>query len=52
MYWGGARSDTEFSLMGGRSGPLCRWIGVVMGVIGNFLSWEGVLGLCVGGLGW
>ena len=31
------------------SGPVCRWIGVV---IGNFLSWVGILGQCVGGLEW
>ena len=52
MDWGGDRGDREFSFMGGRFGALCRWIGVVIGVIRNFLSWEGVLGLCVGGLGW
>ena len=36
----------------GHSGPQCRWIGVVIGVIGNFLSWVGILGHCVGGLEW
>ena len=30
----------------GHSGPLCRWIGVVIGVIGNFLSWVGILVQC------
>ena len=37
--------------MGGRFEALCRLIEMVIGVIRNFLSWEGVLGLCVGGLG-
>ena len=46
MGWGGDRGDREFSFMGWRFGALCRWIGVVIGVIGNFLSWGGVLGLC------
>ena len=42
----------EGELTLGQSGSLCRWIGVVIGVIGNFVSWVGNLGLCVGGLGW
>ena len=46
MDWGGDRGDTEFSVVGGQSGALCRWIGVVIGVIRNFLSWVGNLGLC------
>ena len=52
MDWGGDRGDRKFCSMGWRFGALCRWIGVVIRVIGNFLSWGGVLGLCVGSLGW
>ena len=36
----------EFSVMEGRSGALCRWIRVVIGMIQNFLLWERDLGLC------
>ena len=52
MDWSGDRGDREFSVMGGHSGPVCRWIGVVIGVMGNFLSWVGILVQCVGGLEW
>ena len=51
MDWGGDRGDREFCFVGGQSGALCRWIGVVIGVIGKFASWVGHLGLCLGGLG-
>ena len=46
MDWGGDRDDAEYCFVGGQSGALCRWIGVVIGVIGNFVSWMGNLGLC------
>ena len=46
-FWGwvGMEANTRE-----HSGPVCRWIGVVIGVIGNFLSWVGILVQYVGGL--
>ena len=41
MDWGGNRGDTEFCVMGGQSRALCRWNGVVIGVIRTFLLWKG-----------
>ena len=34
-------------LVGDESEPLCRWIGVVIGVIGNIFWWVMNLSLCV-----
>ena len=47
--WG--REGLE-DITSGHSGSVCRWIGVVIGVIGNYVSWVGILGQCVGGLEW
>ena len=52
MDWSGDRSDMEFPDVAWNSWSLCRWIGVVIGVIWNFLMWDGILGQCVGGLEW
>ena len=48
-FWGWVGME---AITRGHSGPVCRWIGVVIGVIGNFLSWVGILVQCVGGLEW
>ena len=47
MDWGGEWGDREFPDVGGSSCSLCRSIEVVIGVIGNFLMWEGHLAFCV-----
>ena len=48
----GDRGDMEIPDVGWCLGSLCWWIGVVIGVIGKFLMWDGVEAHCVGGLGW
>ena len=40
--WGGDRGDMEIPDVGWCLGSLCRWIGVVIGVIWKFLMWDGV----------
>ena len=42
MDWGGDRGDMEFPDVGGSLDSLCRRIGVVIGLIWNFLMWEGI----------
>ena len=51
MDWGGDRGDRGFLDVGGGSGSVCGWIGVVTGLMGEFPMWERIRVQCVGGLG-
>ena len=47
MVWSGDTSDREFPNVREDSRSVCGCIGVVTGLIGNFLMWKDILGQCV-----